>query len=56
MNIQKFIKTAITEIVIGVAEAREDVGKHRASVGSDKVYGPISVLTDTKGGIGVFVQ
>lgn len=49
MNVQEFIKTAITEIVAGVSEAKEAVRDHGASVGSDPVFGfhkENKVLTD----------
>lgn len=52
MNVQEFIKTAITEIVAGVAEARASVAEYGASAGSDKVYGYVKdnkVMTDAKG-------
>lgn len=39
MNLQEFIRTALTEIVAGVAEARDEVQKRGASVGSMKLYG-----------------
>lgn len=43
MNLEEFISLALTEIVMGVANARENVAKHGALVGSDKVYGPATV-------------
>jgi hypothetical protein len=39
MNLQDFITTALTEIVAGVAQAREAAKSHGASVGSMKLYG-----------------
>ena len=39
MNLQEFIRTALVEIVAGVADARAEVQKHGASVGSMKLYG-----------------
>lgn len=39
MNLQEFIKTALTDIVSGVAQASEAAGAHGASVGSMKLYG-----------------
>ncbi|MDA7086401.1 hypothetical protein PH586_08420 [Pseudomonas sp. SA3-5] len=52
MNVQDFIKTAITEIVAGVAEAREAVAEYGASAGSDRVYGYTKdnkIMTDAAG-------
>ena len=52
MNVQEFIKTAITEIVAGVSEARDAVAEYGASAGSDKVYGFVKdnkVMTDASG-------
>ena len=52
MNVQEFIKTAITEIVAGVSEARDAVKEYGASAGSDKVYGYVKdnkVMTDANG-------
>lgn len=52
MNIQDFIKTAIVEIVKGVAEAREAVEEFGASAGSDELYGYVKdnkVMTDANG-------
>lgn len=39
MNLQEFIKTALTDIVAGVAEASVAAKAHGASVGSMKMYG-----------------
>lgn len=39
MNLQDFIKTALTDIVAGVAEASEAAKTHGAAVGSMKLYG-----------------
>lgn len=36
MNVQEFIKTAITEIVAGVAEARSEISEYGASAGADR--------------------
>lgn len=52
MNVQEFIKTAITEIVAGVSEARETTKEYGAIVGSDKPYGYVKdnkIMTDAKG-------
>lgn len=38
MNVQEFVKNAITEIAAGVAEARDGLAEYSASAGSDKVY------------------
>lgn len=51
MNVQEFVRTAITEIVAGVAEASESVKKYGASAGSDQVYGFVKenkIMTDAK--------
>jgi hypothetical protein len=39
VNLQDFIRTALTEIIAGVAEARGDAAKHGAAVGAMKLYG-----------------
>lgn len=39
MDLREFIRTAITEIVAGVAEARNEAKRHGASVGSMQLYG-----------------
>ena len=52
MNLQEFIRTALAEIVAGVAEARVDAKKHGASVGSNQLYGHLKeakVVTDEIG-------
>jgi hypothetical protein len=52
MNLQEFIKTALGEIIAGVAEARTEAIKHGASVGSDPAYGytkEASIVTDANG-------
>ncbi|WP_428503777.1 hypothetical protein [Roseateles sp.] len=52
MNLQEFIRTALTEIVAGVAEAKEECKKHGASVGSNAVYGHLKeaqIVTDNDG-------
>lgn len=43
MNLEDFIKTALTEIVAGVAGARDEMQKHGGNVGSIPAFG------DTKG-------
>lgn len=51
MNLQEFIKTALADIVAGVAEAREDAKKHGATIGSNRVYGHLKeakIVTDEK--------
>lgn len=50
MNLQEFIKTALSEIVAGVADAQVEAKKHGAGVGSMQVYGhtkEAKVITDT---------
>lgn len=52
MNIQEFIKTSITEIVLGVADARDAIEGYGAKAGSDRVYGNTKenkILTDGDG-------
>jgi hypothetical protein len=52
MNLQMFIKTALAEIVAGVAEARTEGKKHGASIGSNEVYGhtkEAKIIMDEKG-------
>lgn len=52
MNLQEFIKTALTEIVAGVAEASESAQAHGGSVGSMNLYGHVKenkILTDENG-------
>lgn len=39
MNLQEFIKTALIDIVAGVAQASEAANAHGANVGSMKLYG-----------------
>jgi hypothetical protein len=49
MNLQEFIKAALTDIVAGVAEASAVAKSHGASVGSMKLYGYVrenKMLTD----------
>jgi hypothetical protein len=51
MNLQEFIKTALTDIISGVAEAREVAKSHGASVGSNRAYGYLreaKIITDEK--------
>lgn len=52
MNLQEFIKTALTEIVAGVADASQAAQEHGGSVGSMKLYGYLKdnkILTDEVG-------
>lgn len=42
MELKDFIKTALNEIVSGVAEARKTAREHGGSVGSMKLYGYLS--------------
>ena len=52
MNLREFIKTALTEIVAAVAEARNEAEKHGATIGSDPPYGHLQeaqVITDGHG-------
>jgi len=52
MNLQEFIKTALSEIIAGVADARTEGKKHGASIGSHKVYGHLKearIITDETG-------
>ncbi len=59
MNVQEFIKTAITEIVAGVAEARESTAEYGAIVGSDRPYGYLKdnkVMTDGEGRLITLVE
>ena len=52
MNLQEFIKTALAEIVAGVAEASTEGKKHGASIGSNQVYGNLTaanIITDNTG-------
>lgn len=44
MNLQEFIKTALIEIVSGVSEARTEIEKQGAAVGSMRTYGDTSKL------------
>lgn len=49
MNLQDFIKTALTDIVAGVAEASKAAQEHGGSVGSMRLYGHVKenkILTD----------
>lgn len=41
MNLQEFIQSALSEIVAGVAGAREEAQKHGASIGSMQLYGHV---------------
>ncbi|TAL75011.1 MAG: hypothetical protein EPN56_00795 [Rhodanobacter sp.] len=52
MNLQDFIRTALTDIVVGVAEASSSANGHGASIGSMKLYGwtkENKILTDEGG-------
>lgn len=52
MNIKDFVADAITQVVEGVAAARESVAEHGASAGSDPVYGNVrenKIMSDAKG-------
>ncbi|WP_028571856.1 hypothetical protein [Desulfonatronum lacustre] len=51
MNLQEFVKTALADIIAGVADARPEAHKHGANVGSNRVYGHVKdakVITDEK--------
>jgi hypothetical protein len=51
MNLQEFIKTALTEIVAGVSEASQTAKSHGGSVGAMKLYGYVKenkILTDSE--------
>jgi len=52
VNLQEFIKNALSQIVAGVADAQTEAKKHGATVGSDEVYGNLGeakVITDAQG-------
>jgi hypothetical protein len=52
MDIQNFLRNAITQIVAGVAEARNSIEEYGSRAGSDKVYGftkDNKILTDGQG-------
>ncbi len=52
MELQEFIKTALTEIVAGVSEASKAAKEHGGSVGSVRLYGYTKenkVITDENG-------
>lgn len=50
MNLEDFIKTALTEIVAGVAAARTEMQKHGGNAGSIASYGDSKgVRTDAEG-------
>jgi len=50
MNLEDFIKTALTEIVAGVAAARTEIQKHGGSAGSSPAYGDVKgIKTDNNG-------
>lgn len=49
MNLQEFIKTALSEIVAGVFDARVEAQKYGATVGVARLYGHVKeakVITD----------
>lgn len=49
MELQDFIKKALSEIIVGVAEASKTAREHGGSVGSMKLYGYVKenkVITD----------
>ncbi|MFA6062503.1 MAG: hypothetical protein WC736_07875 [Gallionella sp.] len=49
MDLQEFIKIALSDIVAGVAGAREEAKKHGGNVGSIRVYGNLKeakIITD----------
>lgn len=51
MNLQEFIKMALTEIVAGVADASKCAKEHGGSVGSMELYGYLKenhILTNEK--------
>ncbi len=51
MNLQEFIKMALTEIVVGVADASKNAKEHGGSVGSMELYGYLKenhILTNEK--------
>jgi len=52
MELQEFIKTALTEIVEGIASARKATSKHDALIGTNSAYGDIKaakIVTDGHG-------
>ena len=52
MELQEFIRTALVEIVEGVAAARSAALAHDALIGSDRVYGNVEeakIITDKFG-------
>ena len=50
MNLQDFVKTALVEIVAGVAEARIEMQKHKSDAGSIPLVGDTEgVRTDGSG-------
>ena len=51
MNLQEFIRTALTDIVAGVADASKTAQEHGGSIGSMRLYGHVKenkVITDEK--------
>ena len=59
MELQDFFKNALTQIIAGVAEAREVVKDHDAKVGSDFVHGNTSqfgMFRDGRGRTGTNVE
>ena len=52
MNLREFVKSALVEIIAGVAEARMEAKAHGSTIGSDRVYGATvaaKVITDGRG-------
>ena len=52
MNLQDFIRTALGEIVAGVAQARDEAKSHGATIGSNQLFGFVKeakVVTDDQG-------
>lgn len=50
MNLEDFIKTALTEIVTGVAVARTEIQKHGGNAGSIPAFGDVNgVKIDRQG-------
>lgn len=50
MNLQDFVKTALVDIVVGVANARAELKQHGSDAGSIPQYGDVKgVRTDNNG-------
>ena len=50
MNLQDFVKTALVDIVVGVANANAELKQHGSEAGSIPVYGDVKGLrTDNNG-------